>query len=172
MAKTSKGSVKTELKTSRPSCLLTADLYDNKTKLNKWSLGKWKGNYFECLEFSFHDSSYYTAFSLSPHSSGLCCKQRRKNYKLQKLHYPLEQDYGLKRISYFQKINVQVCLFWQGTHLAKYASKGIYVIRKMVTFLFLPFLWPLWSVFDIQLHVIFYTFGYQHARLVCVCIKM
>ena len=24
---------------------------------------------------------------------------RGKNYKLQKLHYPLEQDYGLKKIS-------------------------------------------------------------------------
>ena len=28
----------------------------------------------------------------------------------------------------------------------------------MVTFLFLPFVWPLWSVFAIQLHVIFHTF--------------
>ena len=45
-------------------------------------------------------------------------------------------------------------MFWQGPHLAKYASKEIYKIRKMVTFLFLPFLWPLWSVFTIQLHVI------------------
>ena len=26
------------------------------------------------------------------------CQQRAKNYKLQKLHYPLEQDYGLKKI--------------------------------------------------------------------------
>ena len=50
--------------------------------------------------------------------------------------------------------------------------KEIYKIRKMVTFLFLPFLWPQWSVFAIQLHVIFYTFGHQPARLVCVCIKM
>ena len=63
------------------------------------NIGKWKGNYFVCLEFSFHDSSYYTAFSLSSHSSVFCCKQRGKNYKFQKLHYPLEQDYGLKKIS-------------------------------------------------------------------------
>ena len=55
-------------------------------------------NYFVCLEFSFHDSSYYTAFSLSSHSSVFCCKQRGKNYKFQKLHYPLEQDYGLKKL--------------------------------------------------------------------------
>ena len=41
---------------------------------------------------------------------------------------------------------------------------------KVVTFLFLPFLWPLRSVFAIQLSVIFYTFGHQPARLVCVCI--
>ena len=122
---------------------------------NKWSLGKWKSNYFGCLEFSFHDSSYYSAFSLSPHSSVFCCQQRGKNYKFQKLHYPLEQDNGLKKISEVQKINVQVCMFWQGPHLAKYASKEIYKIRKMVTFLFLPFLWPLWSVSTIQLHVIF-----------------
>ena len=66
---------------------------------NKWSLGKWKDNYFVCLEFSFYDSSYYTAFSLSPHSSVFCCQQRGKNYKFQKLHYPLEQDNGLKKIS-------------------------------------------------------------------------
>ena len=77
----------------------------------------------------------------------VCCQQRGKNYKFQKLHYPLEQDNGLKKISEVQKINVQVCMFWQGPHLAKYASKEIYKIRKMVTFLFLPFLWPQWSVF-------------------------
>ena len=135
------------------------------------NIGKWKGNYFVCLEFSFHDSSYYTAVSLSPHSSVLCWKQRGKNYKFQKLHYPLEQDYCLKKIRSFQKINLQVCMFWHGPYLAKYASKGIYIIRKMVTFLFLPFLWPLRSVFAIQLHVIFYIFGHQPARLVCMCIK-
>ena len=52
-------------------------------------------------------------------------------------------------------------MFWQGPHLAKYAAKEIYKIRKMVTFLFLPFRWPLWSVFAIQLHVIFYTLGHH-----------
>ena len=52
-----------------------------------------------CLEFSFRDSSHYTAFSLSPHSSVFWCKQRGKNCKFQKLHYPFEQDYGLKKIS-------------------------------------------------------------------------
>ena len=93
-----------------------------------------------CLEFSFHDSSHFTAFSLSPHSSVFCCKQRGKNYKFQKLHYPLEQDYGLKKISQVQKINIQVFMFWQGPHLAKYAPKGIYKVKKMVTFLFLLFL--------------------------------
>ena len=61
---------------------------------------KWKGNYFVCLEFSFHDSSYYTAFSLSPHSSVFCGKQKGKNYEFQKLHYPLVQDYGLKKMGY------------------------------------------------------------------------
>ena len=53
------------------------------------NIGKWKGNYFVCLEFSFHDSSYYSAFSLNPHSSVYS-----KNYI-----YPLEQDCGLKKIS-------------------------------------------------------------------------
>ena len=53
---------------------------------NKWILGKWKGNYFLCLEFSFYACSYYTAFSLSSHSSVFCCKQGGKNYKFQKLH--------------------------------------------------------------------------------------
>ena len=38
-----------------------------------------------------------------------------------------------------QVINVQVCMYWQGPNLAKYASKGIYKIRKMVTFLFFAF---------------------------------
>ena len=57
------------------------------------------GNFFVCLEFSFDDSSYCTAISLSPHSSVFCCEQRGKHYKFQKLHYPLEQDYGLKKIS-------------------------------------------------------------------------
>ena len=128
---------------------------------NKWSLGIWKGNYFGVWNSLFMTAVITLPVSLSPHSSGLCCKQRGKNYKFRKLHYPLEQDYGLKKISYFQKINLQVCMFWQGPHLAKYASKGIYIIRKMVTFLFVPFLWPLWSVFAIQLHVIFYTFGHQ-----------
>ena len=52
-----------------------------------------------CLEFFFRDSSYYTAFSLSPHSSVFCRQQRGKNYKFQKLHYLLDQDYGLKKIS-------------------------------------------------------------------------
>ena len=52
-----------------------------------------------CLEFFFRDSSYYTAFSLSPHSNVFCCKQRGKNYQFQKLHYPFEQDSGLKKIS-------------------------------------------------------------------------
>ena len=88
-----------------------------------------------CLEFSFHDSSYYAAVSLSPHWSILCCKQRGKNYKFQKLHYPLEQDYDLKKISSFQKINLQVCTFWQRPHLTKYASKRSH------------WPWPLWSVF-------------------------
>ena len=50
------------------------------------------------LEFSFHDSSYYTVFSLSPQSSVFCWQQRGKNYKFQKLYYPLEQNYGLKKI--------------------------------------------------------------------------
>ena len=59
-----------------------------------------------CLEFFFRDSSYYTAFSLSPHSSVFCCKQRGKNYQFQKLQYSFEQDSGLKKISYVQKINV------------------------------------------------------------------
>ena len=54
------------------------------------------------VEFSFHDSSYHAAFSLSPHSRVFCCKQREKNYKFQKLHYPLEQGYGVKKISYDQ----------------------------------------------------------------------
>ena len=125
-----------------------------------------------CLVFSFDDSSYYTTFSLSLHSSVFCCQQRGKNYKFPKLHYLLEQVYGLKKISYVRKINVQVCMFWQGRHLVKYASKEMYKIRKMVTFLYLPSLWPLWSVFAIQLHVIFYTFRHQRARLVFVFIKM
>ena len=97
---------------------------------------------------------------------------RGKNYKFQKIHYSLEQDYGLKGISGVQKINVQVCMFWQGPHLVKYAWKEINKIRKMVTFLFWPFLWPLWSVFAIQLHAIFYIFGHQCARLVWVCIRI
>ena len=63
------------------------------------NIGKWKGNYFVRLEFSFHDSSYYTAFSLRPNLSVFCCKKRGKNYKFYKLHHPLEQDYGLKKIS-------------------------------------------------------------------------
>ena len=50
------------------------------------------------LEFSSHDSSYYTAFSLSSHSSVFCCKRRGKNYEFHQLHYPLEQDYGLKKM--------------------------------------------------------------------------
>ena len=63
------------------------------------NIGKWKGNYFVCLEFSFHDSSYYTAFSLL-----FCCFVANKegemiNILFQKLHYPLEQEYGLKTIS-------------------------------------------------------------------------
>ena len=90
---------------------------------NKWSLGKWKGNYFVCLEFSFPDSSYYTAFSLSPHS--VCfVANREKNYKFQKLHYPLEQDYGLKKISCFQKVNVQVCIFDKDHIWLKVCFKG------------------------------------------------
>ena len=36
------------------------------------NVGKGKGNYFVCLEFSFHDSSYYTAFSLIPHAIVFC----------------------------------------------------------------------------------------------------
>ena len=52
-------------------------------------------------------------------------------------------------------------MFCQGPHLAKYASKGISKMNNLVTFLFC-----------IQLHVIFYTFAHQPARLVCVCIKM
>ena len=83
------------------------------------------------VEFSFHVSSYYTAISLSPHSRVFCCKQRGENYKFQKLHYPLEHDYGLKKIGKVQEINVQVCMFLQGPHLAKHASKGIYKIRKI-----------------------------------------
>ena len=138
---------------------------------NKWSLGIWNGNYFVGLEFSFPDSSYYTAFSLSPHSSVFCCKQRGKNYKFQKLHYPLEQDYDLKKISSFQKINLQVCTFWQRPHLTKYASKRIYIIRKMVTFLFLPFLWPIWSVFAI--HWYSCTAGFEnHNRMLWKKCKM
>ena len=66
-------------------------------------IGKWKGNYFVCLEFSFHDSSYYTAFSLSPHSTVFCFVANKEgeiiNILFQKLHYPLEQEYGLKKIS-------------------------------------------------------------------------
>ena len=42
-----------------------------------------------------------------------------ENYKFQKLHLTLEQDYGLKKISKVQKINVQVCIILQGPHLAK-----------------------------------------------------
>ena len=69
------------------------------------NVGKWKGNYFVCLEFSFHDSmrSYYTAFSLSPHSIVFCFVAKKEgeiiNILFQKLHYPLEQEYGLKTIS-------------------------------------------------------------------------
>ena len=65
------------------------------------NIGKWKGNYFVCLEFSF--LSYYTAFSLSPHSIVLCFIAKKDgeiiNILFQKLHYPLEQEYGLKTIS-------------------------------------------------------------------------
>ena len=62
-----------------------------------------------CLEFSFHDSSYYTAFSLSPHSSVLLQTKREKMINSKNYTAP------------WNKI----------------------MVRKMVTFLFLPFLWPL-----------------------------
>ena len=52
------------------------------------------------------------------------------NILFQNLHYPLEQEYGLKKIRQGQKINVQVCMFWQELHLAKYAWKRIYKIKK------------------------------------------
>ena len=46
----------------------------------------------------FWNSRFMIAVSLSPHSSVFCCQQRGKNYKFQKLHYPLEQGYGLKKM--------------------------------------------------------------------------
>ena len=74
---------------------------------NEWSLGKCKDiNYFVCLELSFHDSSYSpdinfpqgTAFSLSPHSSVFCCKQRGKIIN-SKNYTTLEQDFVFKKVS-------------------------------------------------------------------------
>ena len=76
-------------------------LYRSFLEMNNYS--KWKGNYFVCLEFSFHDSSYYAAFSSSPHSIVYCFVANKEgeiiNISFQKLHYPLEQEYGLKKIS-------------------------------------------------------------------------
>ena len=67
------------------------------------NVGKGKGNYLLCSEFSFHDSSYYTAFSLIPHAIVFCFVANNEgeiiNILFQKLHYQLEQEYGLKRIS-------------------------------------------------------------------------
>ena len=54
-------------------------------------------------------------------------------------------------------------LFCQGPHLAKYASKGNYKIRKMVAFLFCLSFGHCDYFFAIQLHVIFYPFKHQPA---------
>ena len=66
------------------------------------NIGKWEGNYFVCLEFFFHDSSYYTAFSLSPRSIVFCFVANKEgeiiNILFQNLHYLLEQEFGLKKI--------------------------------------------------------------------------
>ena len=135
-------------------------------------IGKWKGNYFVCLEFSFR-----TAVTTLP-SVGVLIQMcfvanRGKNCKFQKLHYSFGTRLWFKKDKLFSENKCSsLHVLTRTTSGLKYASKGIFIMRKMVTFLFLPFLWPLWSVFAIQLHVIFYTFGHQPARLVCVCIKM
>ena len=67
------------------------------------NVGKGKGNYFVCLEFSFHDSSYYTAFTSIPHAIVFCFVANNegeiRSILFQQLHHPLEQEYGLRRIS-------------------------------------------------------------------------
>ena len=98
----------------------------------------------------FPQDTAFRLMSLSPHSSVFLLQTKRGNYKFQKLHY-FGTRLWFKKIGQVQTIKFQVCLLWQGPHLAKFASKGIYKIRLMETFLFLPFFWLLWSVFTIQL---------------------
>ena len=62
----------------------------------KWILGKWKGIYYQFvfgILFSWQQLFHCLQFE-SSFKCLLLKKQRGKNYKFQKLHYPLEQDYG------------------------------------------------------------------------------
>ena len=91
----------------------------------------------------------------------------------------LEQDYDFRKVSYVQKIYFQVWMLCQGPHLAKYASKGIYKIREMVTILFCLSLATMISFCHIvPCHILHLWTSTCHIieqlnyKLVCVCIKM
>ena len=127
-----------------------------------------------CVWNSLYDGSYYTAFSLRPHSSVIYFKQRGKIIN-SKTALPFGTRLWFKKdlLSAKNKKMFKFACFgkdhiWLNMLQREFISK----VRKMVTFLFSPFLWPLWSAFALQLHVVFYTSGHQPARLVCVCIKM
>ena len=96
-----------------------------------------------CLEFSFR-----TAVSTLPLVGVLIqmcfVANRGKNCKFQKLHYPFGTRLWFKKDKLFSENKCSSLHVLTGTTSGlKNASKGIYIIRKMVTFLFLPFLWPL-----------------------------
>ena len=139
------------------------------------NIGKWEGNYFVFgILFSCQQLLHCLQFESSFNCVLFFCKQRGRNYKyfIPKTTLPTGTRVWFKKDSLRSENKCSSLHVLTRTTLAKYASKGIYEIKKMMTFLFLPFVWSLWSVFATWLRVMFYTFGHQPTRLVCVCVKM